>query len=394
MSTQLQLTPAEERLAAQLPDGALLEALRSRGLPNRRVEEWKWSDLRAALKEARQPSAAYDYTAADDEPLLAALGGYEIVIANGAVRGPAGLPVSIRVQMKDAAPRLIPDAPLASLATSARTLDIGIEESLEAPLFIRHLSQGQGAHADRVKIHVAPGVKVTLIETHRLTGAPFANSLTDLVIGKGASVTRVILQPAADVAVSVETSMISIGEDAEFHQLTQAGGAAFSRHETHVDYAGTGKVRLDGLYRLNGTRHNDLTSHVTHGVPGAVTRQLVKGITDDRARGVFQGKFLVERDGQQTDAQMAHHALVLSGASTVYAKPELEIYADDVECAHGNTVGALDAEALFYLRQRGLDETAAQRLLIDAFSAEVLEEIENDKLRDALTGFFGEGGMS
>lgn len=386
----LHLTPAEERLARTLPDGVVLEGLRSHGLPNRRVEEWKWSDLRAAVKDARDPSGPYDYSMDDDEVLLSQLGGSEIIIANGRLRAPASLPASIRVHSLEPAPEILPDAPVASLTTGTEGVQIGVEESLDEPIFLRRLSQGQGAHVDRVRIIIAPGADVTLIETHRFTGAPFANALTELTIGHGAKVTRIVLQPASDEAISVHTGLISIHEGAELHQLTLSGGAQFSRHETRLDYAGTAQARLDGLYRLGGARHNDLTSHVTHKVPGAVTGQLVKGIVEDRARGVFQGKFHVTSDGQQTDARMAHHALVLSGQATVNAKPELEIYADDVECAHGNTVGALDPEALFYLRQRGLDTEAAQALLTDAFLAEVFDRLDDDTLKNALRQEWGQ----
>lgn len=389
--TALKLTEAEQRLAERLPDGEVAEALRTRGLPNRRVEQWKWSDLRAALREPREPSGPYNYTIDDVVPLFEELGGYELVIANGLTRSPASLPAEIRVQRGETMPELLPDMPVASLATAAPVTHVGFEGSVASPFVIRRRSQGEGAHADRVRIVVAPGAEVTLIETHRFRGSPFVNALTELTVGHGAKVTRIVFQRGVDKAVSINTSLVKVHEGAQFHQLTLTAGAAFARHETQVELAGRADIRLDALYRLRGQRHADITSHVTHGVEGAKTRQLVKGIVEDRARGVFQGKFLVERKGQQTDAQMAHHALVLSGEATVNAKPELEIYADDVECAHGNTVGALDPEAMFYLRQRGLDEDQARRILIDAFAGEVFDRIEDERLRAALIENFADG---
>lgn len=391
MSADLKLTPAEERLAEHLPDGEVAEALRQRGLPNRRVEEWKWSDLRAALKQEREPSGPYNYTGEDVIPLFEDLGGYELVIANGLTRSPASLPAEIRVQRQDPQPELLPDMPVASLATAAPVTYLAFEGSVAAPFCLRRRSQGDGTHADRVKVVVAPGAEVTLIETHRFRGAPFVNSLTELTIGHGAKVKRIIFQRGVDDAQLVNTSLVKVHEGAEYHQLTLAGGGAFARHETRLSLEGTATSRLDALYRLRGDRHVDLTSHVDHDVPGATTRQLVKGILEDKSTGVFQGKFHVARSGQQTDAQMAHHALVLSGDATVNAKPELEIYADDVECAHGNTVGALDAEALFYLRQRGLSEAEANRLLVDAFAGEVFDRVADDRLREALIANFADG---
>lgn len=384
MSAALKLTSAEEKLAASLPDGELAEALRAHGLPNRRVEQWKWSDLRAVMKEARAPSIPLAAESIPSFDALKEVAGTNIILGNGVLRDAASLPAGLTVTQLEAEPILWPDLPVASLATSATRLVITITQTLEAPIILRRVSRGDGSHADRVLINIADGVKATIIETHELADTVFANSLTELSVGQGAEVTRLVLQSGVDDAVSVHTSRLSVAQDAKLHQLCLSGGGAFSRQETHLDYQGTAEVRLDGLYRLNGKRHHDMTTQVRHDVPDAVTRQLVKGIVDDQARGIFQGKFYVAQEGQQTDAQMAHHALVLSGEAAVNAKPELEIYADDVECAHGNTVGALDAEALFYLRQRGLDERQARHMLTHAFAAEVFDEVEDDPLRQAL----------
>ena len=140
-------------------------------------------------------------------------------------------------------------------------------------------------------------------------------------------------------------------------------------------------VRLDGAYVLTGKRHSDQTTVVTHVGRDGVTTQLTKGVAADQARGVFQGRIVVERGADGTDARMAHHALLLSDRAEIDAKPELEIYADDVACAHGNTVGALDEAAIFYARARGIPEVQAKAMLTTAFLGEVVERIVSDEAR-------------
>jgi len=141
-------------------------------------------------------------------------------------------------------------------------------------------------------------------------------------------------------------------------------------------------MKMDGVYLLDGPRHADLTSEVVHAGPGGATDQLTKGAVQGAARAVFQGRIIVREGADQTDARMGHHALVLSERGEVDAKPELEIYADDVACAHGNTVGALDEEALFYAQARGMPEAEARAMLTEAFVGAVVDRIEHDGARD------------
>jgi Fe-S cluster assembly protein SufD len=143
-------------------------------------------------------------------------------------------------------------------------------------------------------------------------------------------------------------------------------------------------VRLDGVYLLRDKRHADLTTIVTHDGVDGVTMQMAKGVVRDQARGVFQGRIIVAEGADRTDARMEHHALILSDRAEVDAKPELEIYADDVACSHGNTVGALDEDALFYARQRGIPEIEAKALLTEAFIGEVIDRIQHEGAREVV----------
>jgi Fe-S cluster assembly protein SufD len=176
---------------------------------------------------------------------------------------------------------------------------------------------------------------------------------------------------------------VSLAAGARFAQTTLTTGARRQRIETRVTHPGHGATaRLDGLYLLADRRHADLSTVVTHAGVGGTTDQLTKGVVDDQARGVFQGRIVVSPGADQTDARMGHHALILSDRAEVDGKPELEIYADDVACAHGNTVGALDDDALFYARQRGIPEPEARAMLTAAFLAEVVDRIEHQGARD------------
>ncbi|MGZ8370983.1 MAG: SufD family Fe-S cluster assembly protein, partial [Caulobacteraceae bacterium] len=155
------------------------------------------------------------------------------------------------------------------------------------------------------------------------------------------------------------------------------------RFETNVRHHGGGaRAFLDGVYVLGDARHSDQTSEVDHLAVDGATSQLTKGVVQGRSRGVFQGRIVVEPGADRTDARMGHHALILSEQAEVDAKPELLIHADDVACAHGNTVGALDEDALFYARSRGIPEAEARALLTEAFLGEVLDRIDHEGARD------------
>jgi len=404
------LTPFEERLFADLPENAVTAALRERGLPSRRTETWKWSDLRGAERQERAPSG--NYSAADSEAPLVLEDAFVLTVRNGTAVPPAGvepkpivsdgakigttyvvddgLVVSFYLQGREGeGDEQAPGLELAAVAEFAPLVSISILPGFAHRVDIRRLSDGGGQHSDNVFVTVGAGSEATLVETHEVTGAPFINSRTEIELDQRSTCERIIVQQEAPGAVIVHSSVIRLddkadGQTANLGQTTMALGAKLARHETRLTHLGESEARLDALYRLDDDRHTDITTHVTFSGEDAQTDQLVKGIGDGRSRGVFQGKFLVERGAQRTDAKMGHHALLLSKGAQINAKPELEIYADDVECAHGNTAGALDPEALFYMRQRGVPEDQARALLIEAFSGEVLQRIPDATIRAQL----------
>lgn len=320
------------------------EAIRLRDpsrLPSRRDEDWRWTDLRGLLRTVPEPSQRLEPGELGVGP-FDGLEGEAILVANGA--GPEDLRI---------------------VADESRTV------------ILRNVSRGDGAHASRLRIEVAAGGRLTLLESHEGGGAGLSLLGIDLSLGEGASCERLVLSDLDPESVAVVELDVRLSARTRFAQTLMTTGARRQRLETRVRHPGQGaEVRLDGAYVLRDRRHADLTTSVRHEGPDGRTEQLTRGIVDDQARAVFQGRITVQEGADGADARMAHNALILSDRAEVDARPELEIYADDVACAHGATVGALDEDVLFYMRQRGLPEAEARSLLAASFLGEVLDRVE------------------
>ena len=249
--------------------------------------------------------------------------------------------------------------------------------------------------ADRVsrqteRLDVPAGQNAVRFDIYRDV-AEITHEDLDITLGEGASLTRVVILDEPEEAVSIRRSTVKTAPNSRFKQYVFSTGARFQRFETHVTHAGYGaEVELNGAYLLKDKRHFDLTTRITHAEVDGITNQLIKGLVKDTATGVFQGRILVERGADGTDARMRHQALILNDGAHIRAKPELEIYADDVQCAHGNTIGALDEEALFFCESRGIPEDAARALLTQAFVMPVADLIEDEDLREKVTAFLND----
>jgi Fe-S cluster assembly protein SufD len=207
----------------------------------------------------------------------------------------------------------------------------------------------------------------------------------EFALEAGAALTRVVIQTGGELPLSMARVRLAAG--AKFTQFALALGGRLARIETHVSVEGEGtEVTLNGAYLAGARRHADLTSVIEHKAPGGVTRQLIKGVARKGGRGVFQGKIVVERGAQKTDARQHHRGILLEQGAEIFAKPELMIHADDVQCAHGNTAGGLDEQAMFYMRSRGIPEADARALLIEAFLVETIPDGLPEELREELTG--------
>lgn len=355
------LTPFESALAARAPAFA--------GLPHRRMEAWKWTDVRAALRDAMAPASETVIAPS----VFANAGPLEILIMNGRAELPAATPKGVLMRVEGASGPL--GHPLADLAAALghERLVIDIDGDIAQPILIRRIA-GAGAVHGVAHVRLAPLAQATIIESFDGAGAFFSNSAVHYEIGAKVHLTRIIRQSAGETGVETAFADIAIDEGGRLDQTALLFGGKLARIETRVDVKGAGaQVSMRSAAALSGARHADQTSLVAFNATGSETRQLHRAALKDRARGVFQGKFLVARGAQKTDAEMNAGALLLSDAAEANHKPELEIYADDVKCAHGSTAGALDENAIFYMRQRGLSEDAARALLVEAFLGEVFD---------------------
>ncbi|MDP1631960.1 MAG: Fe-S cluster assembly protein SufD [Caulobacter sp.] len=317
-------------------------------LPSRRDEDWRWTDLRGLIR-ALPPASPQGRAWLWENPLSG-----QLDMTVGTVNGRGHT-------------------------------DLDVAAGDERFVGWRFMSATPGtSNQAELWVDVAAGAKLTLIESYEGRGAGYLTDVAvNIKIADGGSMERIIFAEDDAEGISVSTADVTLAPGASFAQTILTSGARRQRIETRVTHPGQGaSVRLDGVYLLRDQRHADLTTVVTHGGLEGTTTQLTKGVVRDQARGVFQGRIVVERGADQTDARMGHHALILSDRAEVDAKPELLIFADDVQCAHGNTIGALDESAIFYARQRGMPQAVARAMLTEAFVGEVVDRIEHEGARD------------
>jgi len=250
-----------------------------------------------------------------------------------------------------------------------------------------------GAESDRVchprmLLVAEPGSRVTLIQDFvSLSGARgFSNAVAEVTVGQGAAVDLVLLQRENAATFHVSNLEVRIGRDARFaaHTLTLGGG--FVRNDLNAVLEDEGaSLRLDGLTVAGGKQLVDNHTVVDHAMPHGESRQRYKGVLGGRARGVFRGRVVVRPGAQKTNAEQRAASILLAEGAEIDAKPQLEIWADDVKCSHGATIGRLDEDALFYLRSRGIGQAAARDLLVQGFAAEVLASLPSPALAEGLS---------
>src|SRR3984957_14280351 len=422
-------TAAESALSASfaaakgaLPGAQAVAAMREeafhrferQGLPSRRVEDWKYTDLRAAMRDAlplaAPPDAAARARVAQAGALVAELEARRIVFVDGAVvaelSGLAGLGPGLTIGSMAAAlaagepliaSHLGKVAPSDDVAVALNTAFMGdgavirvaARAALARPLHLVFANSGlrPAAIFARSLIVVEEGARAMVVESHEgaVDSAAQVNAAVELVVGDEAHVDHVKLTGAGAGALHLWTMMASVGARARFNAFLYTAGGAVVRNQLFVRFAGEDTVAgIRGATLLKGSQHADVTLFADHAAPGCTSREMFKSVLDDNGRSVFQGKIIVRRGAQKTDARMATHALLLTDDAEADNKPELEIYADDVQCGHGATAGALDQDLLFYLKARGIPEKEAETLLIQAFVGEAVEGIEHAGLRDAL----------
>ena len=391
---------------------AAFEAYDRVGLPHRRLEDWKYTDLRALMREvlplAPAPDAAALKRAATAVKLQAIKGVRRLVLVDG-VFAPKlseldGLEQGLTVRTL----RDVLEAGDAALQAQLFTLDIAnpmialnsammtdgavIEIAngvvLKRPLQIIHVATGATPTAmfTRSLLRLGRDAGVTLVESYiAADGAKTYQAHDSLVvaIGDNSRLDHVRLVEDSRDAFNISSAVVTLGTHAHFNTFGMTSGAAVSRYQATITFAGEhSRVETNGVNLLNGRQHADTTLFMDHAVPNCASREVFRAVADDRGHSVFQGRIIVRPDAQKTDAKMMTRALLLSDDAEADNKPELEIFADDVTCGHGATTGALDESLLFYLCARGLSEKEAQALLIQAFVGEAIESIANDDLRE------------
>jgi Fe-S cluster assembly protein SufD len=389
--SRLSVLPGDGTVTIKRDDA--LEVLKA-GLPTKRIEAWHYTDLRRLLTAVPQ----YD-DAASATKLDALIEGSAVLpVLNGVSSDKMPSVDGVTVQRLDEKLRDGSFAPAldvkgsddaigalnAAFVADGYFVDIAAGAEIEAPIELQNIQAGGQTHS-RFPVRVGDGAKVTIIERQAGEGAGLSTSISHLLLGKGAEVLWLIVQDQPDSATYLGQFNAELGEDSRLTLFFMNAGGKLVRQEVRVATTGEGSdFQMRGINLLSGDTHTDVTMVLDHKVPNTGSRELVRNVVTGKARGVFQGRINVHQIAQKTDAKMACNTLLLSDDGEFSTKPELEIFADDVACGHGATVKEIDHDHLFYLMARGIDEKTARGLLVKAFLAEVIEELEVEPIVEAL----------
>jgi Fe-S cluster assembly protein SufD len=403
--------PGDGAIAAQR--AAAFDVFAKTGLPHRRIEDWKYTDLRALMREAKPlaapPDAAAKARAKTAGALLGDVETRRLVFVDGAfvaeLSDVAGLEPGLAVgslaeALSNGDPTLSSHlgklAPASDAAVALNTalmgdgavIRIASGSTIERPIHLLFVASAKPAATfTRSLVVVEQGARAMLIESHEgPAGSDYqVNAALEIFVGDEAHVDHVkIIGEGAD-ALHVSTLAAAIGARARFNAFTFTAGGAVVRNQLFLKFDGEDTVAgIRGATLIKGRQHADTTLVADHAARGCQSREMFKTVLDGEAHGVFQGRIIVRPHAQKTDAKMMTRALLLSERAEADNKPELEIFADDVQCGHGATAGALDDDLKFYLMARGIPQAEAEALLIRAFLGEAIDGIEHAGLREAL----------
>ncbi|UJW86268.1 Fe-S cluster assembly protein SufD [Devosia sp. SL43] len=387
----VRLGAAENTLIDQLKSvGAHADAERITvaGLPTRRVESYHYTDLKMLLKAVPPLAVAANEASA---PALRVAGAYQLMIANGVIQSASTAPAGVIVGKAQGGMLSTRDDVLVHLngALAKESLTLTLESSVDPVIQIDRRSEGEAGHvADSLKIFVADGASAVILETFSGSDAAHVgNHATYIALGKNAVVTHVTVDLSSRGTSHFATNEYHVGEGAQLRTLVIHAGAGLSRTQLFPRYEGAGAHGfITGLNLVSDGQHADITMDASHAVPHTSSQPLFKSIARGRGKSVVQGRLVVARDAQKTDAKFMHQGLMLSDEAEILSKPELEIYADDVVCGHGSTCGKLDEDSMFYLMSRGIPKGEAETMLVRGFLEELVDPIEDEALAEALHG--------
>ncbi len=394
---------------------AAFERFRAAGIPTNKDEEWKYTSLRELAETAFGPAPSLRLAAEEvvGHPLLAAARA-RIVLVNGVFRpehseSPAGSGIrlgSLRAALEDGFTPALEN--LGRMATFEGKLGSSNDDRfahlnaaiwtdgalvfvpkgavLEEPIYVVHVAKpdsGAFIASPRLLVVAEEGASAKVVETYfGLEGTYLTNAVTEVWAGRGATIEHVRVQMESPDAFHIATVAAHQEGGSTYTSTNVQFGAKMGRVDTSVWSGGEHtETTLDGVYVGTGEQLLDNHTRIDHAEPNCHSFEVYKGILADKARGVFNGKIFVYQDAQKTDAKQTNQALLLSRTAEIDTKPQLEIFADDVKCTHGATVGRLREDALFYLRQRGIPQVEARNILVYAFAAEVLEKVADGPLR-------------
>jgi FeS assembly protein SufD len=407
--------PGNGNAAIRALRDAAIAGFAAKGLPHRRIEEWKYTDLRRLIGDAYAPDAAG--LGVDAATIEAALGelaridAVKLVFVNGALQPqlsdiggvPEGAELSSLAEALKSPPEWLlaalgkvnpPDGDIVSqlntaFMTDGAVLRLRAGVKLERPVHLIHASAGEHPVFSSLRnlVILEEGAELTLIESYVSVGGSPAQTIvtTELLTAPSARLRHYKVSGENTRAQHLASTMVDMAEKVDYLAVNFADGGALARHQTFLRFSGgNARAHFYGAQLLKDRQHCDMTLVIDHAAVGCESREHVKAVLTDQAQGVFQAKVTVRPDAQKTDGRQMAQALLLSDAAEFDAKPELEIYADDVKCNHGATCGALDDDLMFYLRARGIPEDQAKALLVQAFIGEVLDQVDHEGLREAL----------
>jgi Fe-S cluster assembly protein SufD len=391
---------------------AAIQSFADSGFPTRQNEDWHFTSA-AAIAETewvplRDPSGQVQVD--DLSPFLLGLDAPRLVFVNGRYAPTLSSLVGLRsrVRVLDLARHWgepIVEKYFGALAPSGRDaftalntafavdgaiVHVQSDTVLETPIHLLYVTDAEAAKGvthPRTLIVAERHAVATIIESYVAVGDAtyFTNAVTEIEVMDGARLDHYRIERESDRSYHVGTTEVRQGRDSRYHSFSFATGGALARVNLYTVLGGEGgETLMNGLYMLDGTQHIDHQTRIEHAAPNCASREIYKGIMDDASHGVFNGKVYVRPEAQKTDGKQTNNNVLLSETARADTKPQLEIFADDVKCTHGATVGRLDEVALFYLRSRGIGMEQAKTLLTYAFAADVLERIDQPEVRQAL----------
>lgn len=375
----------------------LIDDLKKAGLPTRRVEAWHYTDLKALLRNV--PAELTSAVATPAQPMasnarvLSVLQGkadrnataedFDLTLFSESLADGTAAAGMAERDVDDVISRIN-----GSFVRDGFVLAIPAGAVLDAPIELQAVQDGGQVHT-RFPVTFGAGSKATIIERHVAVGEDpaFVSSISDLTLEDGAEITWIILQQQGLADTHLGQIRVELKENTKLKLFVINAGGKLVRQEIHLVVSGEGAdLTLRGVNLLGGDTHTDVTMTLGHNVPNTTSTEIIRSVVFDRAKGVFQGQIRVAPDAQKTDAKMSCNTLLMSDEADFFVKPELEIFADDVQCGHGATVIDIDRNHLYYLMARGIPANRARAMLVNAFVAEIVEELEEQSLVETLEG--------